>query len=105
MTLANKARTTESGGRLLRVLSAMKGHTLNGLTNGDIAKAVGSTPSTTNRDLNTLIEEGFAIKLDSGRYALSVKLLQIAQAHANEISRAQGRIDELSQRVHAGAHR
>jgi DNA-binding IclR family transcriptional regulator len=103
--MTDKTRTTESGSRLLRVISALKGHTISGLTNGDIAKALGATPSTINRDLNTLIAEGFAIKLDSGRYALSVKLLQIAQAHANEISRAQGRIDELNQRVHAGAHR
>jgi len=30
-------------------------------------------------------------------------MLQIATAHANEISRAQMRIDELNQRVQAGA--
>lgn len=100
----DKTRTTESGAVLLRVISTLKGHSISGLTNGDIAKALGKSPATINRHLNTLISEGYAIKLDSGRYALSVKMLQIAQAHANEMARATDRINELSQRVHAGAH-
>lgn len=101
--MTDKTRTTESGARVLRVLAALKGHTLNGLTNGDIAKALEESPATINRVMNTLISEGFAIKLDSGRYALSVKILQIAQSHANEMMRTQDRINELNQRVHAGA--
>lgn len=99
-----KTRTTESGAKVLRVLGALKGHTISGMTNGDLAKALGESPSTINRIVNTMVAEGYAIKLDSGRYALSVRVLQIAQAHANEINRAQERINELNQRVHAGAH-
>ena len=96
-------RTSNSGARVLRVMGALKGRTLNGLSNSELAKTTGESPATINRCINTLIEEGFAMRLDSGRYCLSVKCLQIAQAHANEMARAQGRIDELNQRVHAGA--
>lgn len=96
-------RVSESGQRVLRVLSALKGHSIGGVSNGELSKALGETPATINRALNTLISEGFALKLDNGRFALSVKMLQIAQSHANEMHSAQNRINELQQRVHAGA--
>jgi DNA-binding IclR family transcriptional regulator len=99
-----KSRTTESGAKVLKVLIALKGHTLIGLSNGELAKALKENPSTINRCLNTLIEAGLAIQLDTGRFAHSVTLLQIAQAYTNEMSRAQSRITELQQRVNAGSY-
>ncbi|MNR40652.1 hypothetical protein D3C85_1589630 [compost metagenome] len=66
---------------------------------------MGESPATINRCLNTLIAEGMAVKLDTGRFALSVSVLQIAQAHAEEMARAQNRINEINQRVLAGAGR
>lgn len=99
------ARVSDSGGRVLRVLKALRGQTLNGLSNGELARALGESPSTINRCLNTLIAEGMAVQLDSGRYALSVAVLQIAQAHAEEMARTQNRINEINQRVLAGASR
>ncbi|WP_041523618.1 helix-turn-helix domain-containing protein [Gilvimarinus agarilyticus] len=104
MSAAARSKTSQSGTRVLRVLDALKGHSLTGVSNGELAKALGESPATVNRVLNTLIEAGFAIRLDNGRFAHSVKLLQIAQAHANEMARSQSRINELSQRVAAGAH-
>lgn len=95
--------TTQSGARVLRVLSALKGRSLDGVSNAELARSLGETPATINRVLNTLIAEGFATKLDSGRFALSVKVLQIAQAYADEMARGQARITELTQRVSAGA--
>lgn len=102
--ISDKGRTTDSGAKVLRVLIALRGHTLNGLSNSELAKNLSESPSTINRCLNTLIEAGLAIKLESGRYAHSVMLLQIATAHANEMNRAQTRIDEITQRVLAGSH-
>lgn len=103
--MADKTRTSDSGARVLRVLKALRGHSLHGLANGDLAKGLGESPATINRCLNTLIAEGLAARLDTGRYAPSVQLLQIAVAHANEMSAAQSRIDEIKQRVVAGSHR
>lgn len=96
-------RTTDSGAKVLKVLIALRGHALTGLSNGQLAKTLGESPSTINRCLNTLIEANLATKLPSGLFAHSVMMLQIATAHANEINRAQMRIDELNQRVQAGA--
>ncbi|MEL4887854.1 helix-turn-helix domain-containing protein [Pectobacterium betavasculorum] len=99
----NKPNVSSAGARILRVLKALRGHTLNGVSNGELAAALGDSPANVNRALNTLIEEGLAQKLDNGRFALSMQALQIAQAHANEISRAQGRINEMNQRLLAGS--
>lgn len=100
----DKTRTSDSLARGLRVIRALRGQTLTGVSNGELAKALGESPATINRCINTLIAEGFAMRLENGRFALSVSLLQIAQAHADEISRATNRIHELSQRVAAGSH-
>lgn len=99
----DKGRTTDSGAKVLKVLIALRGHSLTGLSNGQLAKALEESPSTINRCLNTLIEVGLAEKKPSGLFSHSVMMLQIATAHANEMSRAQTRIDELSQRVTAGS--
>lgn len=102
--MTDQTRISGSGQKVLRVLKALKGHSLTGLGNGDLAKALNESPATVNRCLNTLVAEGLAMQLESGRYALSVAALQIAQAHATEISRATNRINELTQRVAAGSH-
>lgn len=99
----SKANVSSSGSRILRVLKALRGHALNGVSNGELASALGESPANINRALNTLIEEGLALKLENGRFAPGVQLLQIAMAHNNEMPRAQGRIDELNQRVLAGS--
>ena len=103
MSLA-KPRTNDSALRVLRVMKALKGHSLHGLSNGELAKALGESPANITRYMSTLIEAGFAIKLDTGRFAPGMALLQIAQAHTNEMSHAQSRITEINQRVFAGSH-
>ncbi|UZR27461.1 helix-turn-helix domain-containing protein [Methylococcus mesophilus] len=100
---SRRKKTIESGARILRVLKMLKGHTLTGLSNTELAKALGDSPCNVNRALNTLIAEGLAVKLDNGRFAHSVGMLQIAQAHADHVTKLQGRILELNQRIAAGA--
>lgn len=101
----NKSRTNDTALRVLRVLKALKGHSLHGLSNGELAKALEESPANITRYLTTLVEAGLATKLDTGRYAPGIALLQIAQAHANEMANAQNRINEINQRVLAGAGR
>lgn len=91
-----------SAARVLRVLKALKGCTLQGLSNTELAQRTGDSPSNITRAMQTLIDEGLAVKLDTGRFAPGIALLQIAQAHAEEMARAQNRINEINQRVLAG---
>lgn len=99
----SKPNISSSGSRILRVLKALRGHTLDGVSNGELASALQDSPANINRALNTLIEEGMAVRLDNGRFAPGMQLLQIAVAHNNEIAHAQGRINEINQRVIAGS--
>jgi len=88
--------------RALRMLMAMRGTTLTGVSNGELAQALGESAPNVSRMLQVLVDEGFATQLENGRYAPSIALLQIAQAHAEHIARAQARITEVQQRIAAG---
>ncbi|WP_028489011.1 helix-turn-helix domain-containing protein [Thiothrix lacustris] len=100
----NAKRTQSSAERALRVLDVLKGHSLTGLTNKQITEATGYFSSGVSLSLNTLAAAGFVTQLETGRWAHSIKFLQMAQAHADHISRMQGRINEYNARVIAGAH-
>lgn len=95
----NKPRTNDSARRALRVLKALRGHTLSGLSNTDLSKALGESPANITRYMDTLIESGFATRLDTGRFAPSIGFLQYAMATAEELQRAQARITEIQARI------
>ncbi len=97
------SRTVSAAARVLRVLKALKGHTVTGLSNTELAQLTGDSPSNITRAMQTLIEEGLAVKLDNGRFAHSVGVLQIAQAHAEHMARLQYRMQEINQRIAAGS--
>lgn len=99
--MTDKASALQKG---LRVFKALKGHTLNGLSNQQLGQATGLSPSAITRVMATLIDEGLAERGDDGRFRLSVAALQIAQAHAVEMAKAQDRINEINRRVSAGAY-
>ena len=88
----------------LRVFKALRGHTLNGLSNQQLAQATGLSPSGITRVMAALIEEGLAERGDDGRFRHSIATLQISQAHALEMAKAQDRINEINRRVSAGAY-
>jgi DNA-binding IclR family transcriptional regulator len=91
--------TVKSVSKALKVLKALRGHSLSGITITELAKQLDESPSQTYRYLQTLIDSGFANQLDDGKYALGTTLIQIAKAHDTEIQRAQDRIAEIIQRT------
>ncbi|MBP5951334.1 helix-turn-helix domain-containing protein [Pseudomonas sp. P42] len=97
------SRTVSAAARVLRVLKALKGHTVTGLSNTELAHLTQDSPSNITRAMQTLIEEGLAVKLDNGRFAHSVGVLQIAQAHAEHMARLTNRMQEINQRIAAGS--
>ena len=105
MMMSNIQTTPSSSAakRVLRVWQVLKGHSISGLSNSDICRALGDSAPNVTRAITTLIEEDLVVKLPDGRFAHSVKTLQIALAHADHVSRMRKRIDDLEQRVHAGS--
>lgn len=99
------SRTVSSAARVLRVLKALKGHTVTGISNIELAQLTKDSPTNITRAMQTLIEEGLAVKLDNGRFAHSVGMLQIAQAHAEHMARLTDRMQEINQRIAAGSNR
>jgi DNA-binding IclR family transcriptional regulator len=97
--------STTSARRALRVLKALRGHSLTGLSNKELAEGLRESPPNVTRALQDLEAEGLATKLDTGRWALSVAMLQLAHAYTAEVDAMQGRIVEMSRRVAAGAMR
>lgn len=94
---------TNSTGRALRVLKALKGKTLTGLSNKELADRLEESPVNITRALKVLIDEGLVVKLEeTGRFALSIQMLQIAVTHQRDTEKMQARMAEMDQRVNAG---
>lgn len=99
----NKPSTSTSGARILRVLKLLRGHTLDGLSNKEISDGLRESPANISRALAVLVDEGLVTKLENGRYAHSVQMLQIAQTHAESVARTHAHLDEITQRIFAGS--
>lgn len=92
---------SKTGAMVLKTLKVLKGRAINGMSNGEIAKALDISPANATRYLNTLISEGLVTKLDTDRFALSVGIIAIAKATADEVANAHGRLGEFEQRISA----
>lgn len=107
MNDAKSTDKTSTGGssarRCLKILKLLKGKTLDGLSNTDIAKALGESAPNVCRALAVLEDEGLVHKLESGKWAHSVGMLQIAVAHARCMDEMERKLREISQRVAAGS--
>ncbi len=89
----------ESQQRVLRVLLAMSGHEVLGLTPGELAKGLELAPSQITRDLANLHIAGLAEEIvDTGRWRLTPKLIQIGIAMQLAVEDAERKLGEITQR-------
>lgn len=85
--------------RILRALTVLAGNEFQGVTPGELARALGVTPSTVTRDLHNLREAGFAEQIqETGRWRLGPKPVQIALAFSSALQRAEARLGEIRNR-------
>ena len=85
--------------RILRALVVLAGNEFQGVAPGELAKAMGESPSTATRDLHNLKAVGFAEQIqETGRWRLGPKVIQLSLAFSQELSRARARLDEISNR-------
>lgn len=88
-----------SAQRALRVIKVLQNNSFVGLSNKDIAQALNESPTNISRTLDVLKNEGFVIKLESGKFAFSSLFAQIAMRHAANMDKASAQINEMKQRL------
>ncbi|MDL2313360.1 hypothetical protein LJC36_00090 [Desulfovibrio sp. OttesenSCG-928-C14] len=91
--------------RSLKMIELMAGRYFDGLSNKELAEALGELPSTISRDVLVLESEGWLRKLENGRWGLTVKPLQIMQAYANHAELTGKRLSETTHNIASGARR
>ena len=91
--------SSKKGSRVLRVFKALEAHPLIGTSNKEIAEGLGIPPPQVSRDLDDLIAEGLVVKLDNGRYAYSIKTLQIAERFRRQQIRLAEKLKEIEYRT------
>lgn len=92
--------TNKSAEKVLRVLYALRGHYIFGLSNKQLSESLKETPVFITRALQTLEADGWAEKRDNGNYAPSIKAVRFAAACKEEHDRVQARMNEYNQRLH-----
>ena len=94
-----RAYNNDSQTRGYQVLLTLAGHEFTGLAPSEIARAVGANQSAITRDLSVLQQASLAEPiLETGRWRLGPKLVQIALAFSDHLARTQRKVDEINQR-------
>lgn len=93
--------TSKKGSRILKVFKALEAHPIIGISNKEIAEGLGISPVHVSRDLDDLIAEGLAVRLDNGNFAYSVKTLQIAERFRQQQERLNERLKEIQYRTNS----
>lgn len=86
------------GIRLLKVFKALDAHPIIGISNKEISDALGLSPTQVSRDLDDLIAEGLAVRLDNGNFAYGMKTLQISERFRRQQEDLERRLAEVLQR-------
>lgn len=84
--------------RVLALIFRLAGHEIQGLAPSELASAMRTSASNMTRDLANLKEAGFAEPLESGRWRLTPRVVQISLAASTAFARAQDRLNETRQR-------
>lgn len=85
--------------RAFRTVEVLVISPLDGLSNKEISAATGNIPSTTTRDLATLIAAGWVQHTESGRYRLTAKPLGLCRAYTLALEHTQERITLMTQDI------
>ena len=91
--------TIKAAEKVLKVFKALRGYSLQGISNRDLAEKLNESPSQITRALQTLVSEGLAKKDENDLYTLGTSVVQIAKQHLVEVERAKARIAEIEQRT------
>lgn len=92
---------SKSAVMVLKTMKALDGYTLTGLTVTELSKKLETSQVNVTRYLSALIAEGLVRRLESGRYALSTGMIQIAQTATGDLLKARDEINDTLHRIAA----
>jgi DNA-binding IclR family transcriptional regulator len=96
---ASKYASSAQVTRVCLILRVLAGHTVNGLSNGEIAKAIQDSPSNVTQTVAKLVQQGMVdAAAVEGRFRLGPALVQVAVQHQAEMEHAQRTLNEIKQR-------
>lgn len=86
--------------RSMRMIFILQGNSFQGLRLKQLAVALQTTPSTVLRDLEVMADEGIVERIPGREehWRLSPRLVQVAHAHAEELTRMKSQLNEFDQR-------
>lgn len=84
--------------RILQMLQRLAGHEIEGISPSELAIALRTSASNVTRDLANLKEAGLAQKLETERWRLTPRIVQISLAAGRAFSDAHDRLDQMKQR-------
>lgn len=91
--------------RAARLLMALAGHEVDGVSNSQLAAALGCNEGTSLRTLQVLADEGLAEQIAATRrWRLGPRLVQVAVAFSQGVERAESRLTEVRQRFTRTPH-
>lgn len=95
----NRYPDSEPIDRVVRVIEALAGNTVSGLSPGELGKSAKASPAQITRLLAQLIRRGVVEHTRTdGRYRLGPAVIQIARAHELEMARVERELAEIRQR-------
>lgn len=98
------SETIDAAAKALRVARLLASRPVLGVSNLEVAKALGITASNVTRLLSTLVAEGWALKGEDGRYTPTIQFLAMNAACSAELERTMARTTEIRQRIGAAAN-
>jgi DNA-binding IclR family transcriptional regulator len=83
-----------------RLLFGLAGHSRHGLRLKPLAEGIGESPSTTLRNLQRMAEDGLVERspYDEDNWRLAPRVVQIALAHQEEVTKEERDLHEFKQR-------
>lgn len=84
--------------RVLKALTMLAGHEVDGLAPGELAKALRTSASNVTRDMANLREAGLAEVRENQRWALTPRMAHMALAVLRHLDTAKCAVDEAQKR-------
>jgi DNA-binding IclR family transcriptional regulator len=95
-----KTGPTKAALKVFQTLDALLPHFVHGLTPSDLAKATGFPATAITHYVVTLIEAGFAERIEeTGRIRPAMRLARAAVTILSEVDKTQRRLDEVKARI------